>query len=299
MDGSDATLTTFPTGTETCRNWRRERIWSIGAGTNIHSHAGISWKARLAAPEVRVWLARCHLLSAAAHAGPPPTPLRRSLHTHDRPAADGTPAHRIRLLRPTASRPSVRRASAAGHRDRLRARPPVLPGVGRPPRRRQPDQLTVARTRVLIKRPSLPVCTCVLITCMSQASYGRWPIQDGSRPVRQNGPGHGYAAFARLVSHRETCGIGPGTVPHRAAPVGQPQRWGGLRQRAAWARVATAGLSPPRSLLLPGERGRAPGGRAFRNGPTAVGGGARPQPANARAPCSKAGNPEHCLAQVL
>jgi hypothetical protein len=158
------------------------------------------------------------------------------------------------------------------------------------------DQLTVARTHVLIKTASHLACTCVLITCMSQAGYGRWPFQDGSRPVRQNGSGYGYAAIARSGSHGETSGTGPGTVPHQSARVGHPYPRGRLRRRAAWARVPTACLSPPRSLLLPGERGGAAGGPARRSGPTAVDGGARPQPANARAPCSQAGNP---LAQVL
>ena len=159
------------------------------------------------------------------------------------------------------------------------------------------DQLSVARTCVLIKTASHPACTCVLITCMSQANYGRWPFSDGSCRVRQNGTGDRRGRAAASASQRPTCRIGlGGRALSSTASADERLPPGGLHRRAGRARPPTAALSPPRSLGPRGDAGATPGGPAGRNG-SAAGSGTRLRPASARAPCRKAINRKHWLAQ--
>jgi hypothetical protein len=160
---------------------------------------------------------------------------------------------------------------------------PAGRGVGALPGRRA-DSLTVARTYVLIKPTSHPTRMCVLITSMSQASYGRRPFHDGSRQVRQDAPGRRRCTVAGTGPRGATCSAGFGSPLQRAASAGRPRQSGGLRQRARGARVATAGLSPPRALLPPGGHGAA-GCRACRTRRAAAGSGTTTRRASARAPC--------------
>jgi hypothetical protein len=209
------------------------------------------------------------------------------------PAVVGTPARHSRSAQtePHSNRPHSR-FTHCQLPARAAVESPPTPG-------RRADPLTVARTCVLIKTTSHLSCTCVLITCMSQASYGRWPFPDGSCQVRQNGSGHRRRAVPGPVpvSHRVARCVGPRGPLAQAAAAGRPHRSAGRSRQVRGAGVVTPGLSPPSSLLQPGEHGSAAGGRPRPNGPqrqsrpqrqsgrAEADGDARPRPASARAPC--------------
>ncbi len=188
----------------------------------------------------------------------------------------------------------------------------------RPP---QAGEFTVARTCVLIKTASHPDCTCVLITLMSQPSYGPWPRSDVIPRCRQNGCG----SLPRVVGHLVTChdrrGDAGASCPGGAAaghrldgevmlpgsggiahPGGAPRQSGrGGALRHPW-RPHDGEPGPADSSRFGPRTGRArqaarvgvTAGRPRRPGSlpvprsrqrTAVDGGARPRLPNARAPC--------------
>jgi hypothetical protein len=173
--------------------------------------------------------------------------------------------------------------AAAGRTMAQASDPPGAPGRGtnrapaRPPRA---GKFTVARTRVLIKTASHPDCTCVLITCMSQATYGPWPRSDVIPRCRQNGSG----ALSGTVGHPVTChdDRGAGTARHPCGgavwrdAVREHSPGGRLDRVAATARIDGAGGRPGSRRSLPVAQSRQR---------PAAGGGARPRPAMARAPC--------------
>ena len=107
----------------------------------------------------------------------------------------------------------------------------------RPP---QAGEFTVARTCVLIKTASHPACTCVLITCMSQARYGPWPRSDVMPWCRQNGCGSLSGTAGHPVSCHDRIGGAAASCPGGAAwhpPTGgawRPRREA-LRQRCGRA----------------------------------------------------------------
>ena len=173
---------------------------------------------------------------------------------------------------------------------RVRAARQGAPGLGTnraPARPSRAGRITVARTCVLIKTASHPVRTCVLIICMSQASYGPWPRSDVISRCRQNGRSDPLGTAGHPVTCRNRGDGGPasrhldGEVPHLGAvAVRHPRARGAQRPRGGWvrstARVRAAAADPPlsRCLLAPQTRQRAQ-----------ADGTARPRLTNARAPC--------------
>jgi hypothetical protein len=169
----------------------------------------------------------------------------------------------------------------------------------------QAGEFTVARTCVLIKRTSHLDCTCVLIICMSQATYGPWPRSDVIPGYRQNGLG----TLSRVAGGRVT---GHDSPADAAMPrPGAGEQWhplGGTQQRCPGGALRRSWLAcegTPGSTV-PGRSGRHSGltRRAARVGATdgrprrarslpgpqsgqhtAADRGARARPARARAPC--------------
>jgi hypothetical protein len=110
----------------------------------------------------------------------------------------------------------------------------------RPP---QAGEFTVARTCVLIKTASHPGRTCVLITCMSQATHGPWPRSDVIPWCRQNGRG----ALPGTAGPSMTCHDRPS-----AAAASRPGR-GAARHAVPAERgaAAAAGLGRSRKSARP------------------------------------------------
>jgi len=180
--------------------------------------------------------------------------------------------------------------AAAGRTMARASGPPGAPGWGTnraPARPFRTGRITVARTYVLIKTASHPARTCVLIICMSQASYGPWPRSDVTSWCRQNGRsdpsgtvGHPMTCQNRRDGGAASRHLG-GEVPHPSvAAAPHPRVRGWRRQRGSQvrptARAGPAAADPrlSRSLLAPQSRQRAP-----------ADGSARPRLTNARAPC--------------
>jgi hypothetical protein len=182
--------------------------------------------------------------------------------------------------------------------------PRRAPGQGmnrapaRPPRT---GRFKVTRTPVLIKTASHRWRTCVLITCMSQARYGRWPRSDVISWCRQNGrcdrsgtAGHpatwhdqrdGAGASGHDGGHVQHLGASPAwrswalgvRCPRRACLCTRRGRLCAPRDRArAAVRVDAATTEPrlSRSLRTLQTRRRATAASS-----------ARPRLTNARAPC--------------
>jgi hypothetical protein len=218
----------------------------------------------------------------------------RSLHGDDSSAvrdgrrdASACPERRggARRWRATARWPGPRGGTSDAAAGRAMARasgPPGAPGLGTNRAPAQPPwagEFTVARTCVLIKMASHVRRTCVLITCMSQASYGPWPRSDVIPWCCQNGRiGPSGTAGRRVTWHDRGGGSASSRRAIGRAPApGAGRSWwpaaGGMRRPATGpARAAAPRLS--RSLLVP---------RGGQRGPAA--GSARPRPANPRAPC--------------
>jgi hypothetical protein len=147
-------------------------------------------------------------------------------------------------------------------------------------------RITLARTYVLIKTASHPARTCVLITSMSQASYGPWPRSDVISGCRQNGRSDRSGTVAHPVTcHNHRDGRAKprhlgGEMQHRGAGAARHRRVRTWRERDSRvhpaARPAAAAANPrlPRSLLTQQSSRRAP-----------ADGSARPRLTNARAPC--------------
>ena len=137
--------------------------------------------------------------------------------------------------------------------------------------------LTVTRTCVLIKKASQRGCTCVLITCMSQAAHGLWPRSDHTFRHRQNGAKCSYLVLPGAAGRVVT----PGNLPRGRPGAGARRR---ARREPGVGPTIRTGAGPvrfprPRSLLKPGTRPqqgkRAPAGQ-----------GASPRSTTARSPCS-------------
>jgi hypothetical protein len=212
------------------------------------------------------------------------------------PRRGACPGHRRATCwawRATARWPGPRGGTSDAVADHTMARassPPGAPGWGRTGHLSSPfrtGRITLARTCVLIKTASHPARTCVLITCMSQASYGPWPRSDVISRCRQNG----RSDRSGTVSHPVTCHnhrdgrAGPrhlgGEMQHRGAGAARHRRVRTWRRGpdsrvrpAARAGAAAANPRLPRSLLTQQSRRRAP-----------ADGSARPRLTNARAPC--------------
>jgi hypothetical protein len=159
---------------------------------------------------------------------------------------DGRNAGRLRA---TARWPGPRGGTsdaAAGRTMAQASGPPGAPGFGDEPGTcpaPQAGEFTVARTCVLIKTASHPRRTCVLIICMSQATYGPWPRSDVIPWCRQNGRG----ALPGTVGRSVTCHDGPG-----AAAAARPGRGEARHPRADRARrPAAAGLGRSREPARP------------------------------------------------
>jgi hypothetical protein len=140
-------------------------------------------------------------------------------------------------------------------------------------------------------------CTCVLITCMSQAAHGLWPGSDDTARCRQNGVKCSYLAIPGTADRLVTRANQPRARPSSGACCGRrgPRARPTIRAGDATARCrqpAPDHASPrdtePRSLLEPDIRPEH-GERVAADRAPARG---RPPPARRR----QADDPNHFLA---